>query len=249
MATQSDPELQGTSDLIKSVSVSPSKRDSKYYKSRILEYLSAWGTNQYIGGVFEAPNLWSADIVGVKYSGRISEFEIKVSRADLLGEIKAVQKALEPDSVTATTKNWANVEMGFNIYKVTETTLSRTKVEKHHYYLTSPRNSFRPNNFYFAVPTDLVALAIEKTKGLKYGVFDADALRVAKRSQILHDDTHATKTYIDLLNRLSVMYRDISTGKHAIREDLLNKVAKEYNLEYGSVGWMRLMGVIKQYET
>lgn len=224
------------------------KKNAKYYKHRILRYLASWGTNNYIGGVHEAPNLWSADVLGIKYSGKISEFEIKTSRSDLLSEIKAIRKALEPDSVTVSTKNQYGFDMGFEIFKVVETKLSQTKIEKHHHYLTSPRRSFRPNSFYFAVPSHLVECAVEQTQGLKYGVFDADALRIVKRAMALHSESHMNSTYIHMLNRLSVMYRDLENDKPSLRYDVLYKVAEHYNLEVGSVGYMRLMEVMKKYE-
>lgn len=230
--------------------VAPSpKKDAKYYKHRILRYLASWGTNNYIGGVHEAPNLWSADVVGIKYSGKVSEFEIKTSRPDLLGEIKAIRRALEPESVTSTRQNSFGFDMGFEMYRVAETKLSSTKIEKHHHYLTSPRSgSFRPNSFYFAVPSHLVDVAIENTQGLKYGVFDADALTIVKKARSLHAEPHDNTTYIHMLNRLSVMYRDLENEKPGLRFDVLYKVAEQYNLEFGSVGYMKLMEVMKNYE-
>lgn len=222
-------------------------KDASYYKQRLISYFASWG-NQYVGSVFEAPNLWSADVVACKYSGKLSEFEVKVNRNDLLGEVAAIRRALEPQSVTITTQNRFGLEMGFERAIVADTNLSKTKIEKHHHYLVRPRKSFRPNQFYFAVPTTLVKLATENTIGLSYGVFDADTLTIIKKARSLHSDIHPNTTYIHMLNRLSVMYRDIQNREKAIRYSVLQAVAEHYNLEYGSVGHMRLMKVAKQWE-
>jgi hypothetical protein len=222
-------------------------KDSAYYKKRLIRYFASWG-NQYVGAVFEAPNLWSADVVACKYGGRFSEYEIKVSRADLLGEIAAIRRALEPDSITIGKWNNYDVETGYDRIIVNDTKLSKTKIEKHHHYLVRPRKSFRPNQFYFVVPAPLVDVAVERTAGLKYGVFNADALTIVKKAMSLHFEEHATTTYVHMLNRMSVMYRDIQSGEAGIRYDVLYRVAKHYGLDYGSVGYMRLMEVMKEYQ-
>lgn len=221
--------------------------DSAYYKARLVSYFSSWNNSKYVGAVYEAPNLWSADVVACRYNGLMSEYEIKVSRSDLLGEIAAIRRALEPDAITI--GRWSNYDIytGYDRIIVNETKLSKTKIEKHHHYLVRPRKSFRPNQFYFAVPTHLVPIAVEKLSGLKYGVLDADTLTIAKKAQSIHHEDHETSVYIHMLNRLSVMYRDINNSKRVIRDDVLQRVAEHYDLEYGSVGWMRLMEVSKQY--
>lgn len=229
-------------------SVTVPKHNAAYYKDRLVGYFSSWNNSQYVGAVYEASNLWSADVVACKYSGLMSEFEIKVSRPDLLGEIAAIRRALEPDAVTI--GKWTNYDRftGYDRYVVNETKLSKTKIEKHHHYLVQPRKSFRPNQFYFAVPTHLVPVAAENLRGLKYGVLDADTLTIAKKAQSIHHEVHETAVYIHMLNRLSVMYRDINNGKRAVRNDVLQKVANKYNLEYGSVGYLRLMEVMREYD-
>ncbi len=221
---------------------------SAYYKRRLINYFASWGTQQYVGAVFEAPNLWSADVVACRYSGKLSEFEIKVSRSDLLGEIAAVKRALEPQSVVTTTQNSFGFELGYEVVKVSDTKLSKTKVEKHHHYLVRPRKSFRPNQFYFAVPTGLVELAAENTKGLKYGVFDADKLTVVKRALSLHSDEHPNSTYIHLFNRLNVIHHQTVKDMNVARDGVLQMVAEHYDIEYDSVGYLRLMEVKKKWE-
>jgi hypothetical protein len=67
-------------------------------KQRLMNYTSSF-SSPYMGGVWEAKNLWSADFVAVKWGGRITEFEIKVTLADLRGEVAAIRQALLPNTI------------------------------------------------------------------------------------------------------------------------------------------------------
>lgn len=63
-----------------------------------MSYTNAFST-PYMGGVWEAANLWNGDFIAVKWDGRITEFEIKVSLADLRGEVAAIREALKPGTI------------------------------------------------------------------------------------------------------------------------------------------------------
>src|SRR4051794_10602086 len=132
-------------------------------KHKLIRYLNGFGTN-YTGAVYEAANLSNADVIGVKYDGKISEFEIKVSRADLRGELAAIRAALVPDSVEQVEMPWGSPRQRVR----TDIKLSHTKIMKHRHYLFehmkdeyNGREFFYPNTFYFAVPSDLVVQALE----------------------------------------------------------------------------------------
>lgn len=98
----------------------------------------------------------NGDVVGVRNSGYIVEFEIKVTAQDLRNEIKSIQGALCGDM---------------------RLSYSRSKFYKHEKYLGKDMSkygyvdtSYRPNLFYFVVPIELEKIAVDGVKGTPYGV-------------------------------------------------------------------------------
>lgn len=43
------------------------KRAAAHYKNKLCQHFNAWG-NDYCGAIHEAPNLWSADVLAMKYN-------------------------------------------------------------------------------------------------------------------------------------------------------------------------------------
>jgi hypothetical protein len=131
--------------------------------------------------------------------------------------------------------------------------LSHTKIEKHHHYLVEHKKPamsyewspimFYPNIFYFAVPTSLVHSAVELVSGLPYGVFDLGKMAVVMKAKSLRKEGHVAGTYKDLFNRSCVMRRDLMDSLEGRRQEILELVAKEFDLEPSSVGYMRLMRI------
>jgi len=176
-------------------------------KDQLCTYVSHQ-SSQYMGSVWESVHHWNADFIAVKWNGEISEFEIKVSKSDLVGEIKAVRRALEKDSVRID-----QLRFGGGQRAIVETTkLSASKVEKHHHYLVSQRPLFRPNLFYFAVPLELVEIAKELTVGTKYGVFSIDQRLIVKKATKLHREPHSNSTILQLFSRAcTIRYTRLTT--------------------------------------
>ncbi len=109
----------------------------------------------YLGLFTEAFS--SADVMGVRNSGYIVEFEIKVTKQDLRNELKSIQCALSNDMRGC---------------------YSNSKFFKHELYLGKTKDrytyetvGYKPNLFYFIVPIELEKIAVEGVKGTPYGVY------------------------------------------------------------------------------
>lgn len=218
-------------------------------KQRLMGYAGAWGST-YMGGVWEAANLWNADFLAVKRNGKITEFEIKVSQADLRGEVAAIREALKPGTIQEQTNMF-----GTRKRVRAEIKLSHTKIEKHHHYLVEHKRPdmrptapilFYPDIFYFAVPNELVTSAVSLLKGLPYGVFDLNAQKVVVKPRTIRTEIHDAGTYRDLFNRSCVMRRDLGDQLTSNKYGLLHRLAESYQLEPGTPGYMRLMAYGKE---
>src|SRR6478752_2399050 len=205
-------------------------------KNRLMGYATGFNT-PYMGGVWEAKNLWSADFIAVKWDGRITEFEIKTSAADLRGEVAAIREALKPGTIEEQTNMF-----GTRKRVRAEIKLSHTKIEKHHHYLVDHKRPdlrptasilFYPNTFYFAVPSELVELAVRLVQGLPYGVFNLDSLSVAAKAKSLRIEAHDAGTYKNLFSRACTMRADLGREMYSQRLEVLNLVANEYGFEPG----------------
>lgn len=139
------------------------------------------------------------DIISLTKSDRLVEYEIKVSKADLMGELNSV-KTCKNQMLMNTHNRAIQGEQQMQIGDKTVTAHFRgnifepeglykdigkcSKLDKHERYLIpkpSERTAFgdydhpyRPNQFYFAVPGDLVELAMSVCEGTAYGVINLD---------------------------------------------------------------------------
>lgn len=176
------------------------------YKKLIKQHLYA---KNYGGVVEESSNHWNADIIGVNFNGEVNEFEIKVSIADLRGEVKAIKRAIQ-GGIYKDIQRPSQGYFTYNEVKVEEK-VSLTKLEKHYCYLvgdrqggmsfsgtvdeerqinssgsTNKRECFVPYKFYFAVPTFLVEEAKSLLKDVpNYGIMDADTGEIKKNARKL----------------------------------------------------------------
>jgi hypothetical protein len=215
-------------------------------KKLLMAYVTDLNT-PYMGGVWESANLWNADFLAVKWDGRITEFEIKVSLADLRAEVAAIREALKPGTIQEQTNMF-----GTRKRVRADIKLSHTKIEKHHHYLVEHKTPdmrptaptlFYPNIFYFAVPNELVASAAALLKGLPYGVFDLDSLKVIIKPRTIRTEPHNAGTFIHLFNRSCVMRRDLMISLEGRRQAILELVAKEFDLEPIAPAYRRLMKI------
>jgi hypothetical protein len=224
---------------------------SKDAKKRLSFYVRNQ-SSQYMGGVWESVHHWNADFIAVKWDHKITEFEIKVSRADLRSEIGAVKFSLE-ENVFEQYELWGRLHQRVR----RDVSLSTTKVEKHHHYLVERKKdhftgsentgSFRPNLFYFAVPHVLVDYAIEQTQGLKYGVFDLDAMRIVSRGSKLHDEAHSMSSIFHLFSRACTLQFENSRESLHYIEMLTTYLAEQYGHEFGSLGWIKLHKTVQKF--
>lgn len=138
-----------------------------------------------------------ADLFGIRDNGYSHEFEVKVSRQDLMGELNSIQAVLNEG----------------NIFE--KTTIS--KASKHKHYINgSPTNPYmifdtrRPNQFSFAVIKELEELAVEKLKGTPYGLYVVvDDTKLTQRvdprcvikAKYLHKDKVDQKVYLNILRK------------------------------------------------
>lgn len=198
--------------------------------------------NGYVGAVHEVPGLNNADVIAVK-RGTIQEFEIKCSKADLVGEMrcarvtagiesirgytrKEVQLALETDDVERSAEQ---IEM---IYDRGHT-LSRTKLDKHRLYLLKPdqrpirpawaHTDFIPNTFYWCIPYELMEICKELNKGLPYGIYVHDLPQNSKYhmkfivtpARSLKPKHDFGRIYATLFNRSTTLWSEArGTVKH-----------------------------------
>jgi hypothetical protein len=166
--------------------------------------------NGYVGAVYEIPELNNADVVAVKHGGKIQEFEIKVSRADLVGELRAARVAAGLDDIKTYIKKDVQANLfGDSIERTPEQieaiynmghTLSKTKLEKHRFYLNPehpgrdrmawevstnyfPPKRFVPNTFYWCISVELMEICKTLNKGLPYGIYVYDLPQTSKYYQ------------------------------------------------------------------
>jgi hypothetical protein len=196
------------------------------YKKHIKRHLYA---KNYGGAVEESVNHWNADIIGVNFKGETNEFEIKVSVADLKGEIKAINRALQ-GGIYKSNENQRGL-WSYNRVEVEEK-VSLTKLEKHYCYLVGPkmaymtftgtaaerdrleptddtRSCFVPSKFYFTVPTEMVELAKELLKKVPYyGVMNADTGEIKKAAKLLPRRNIRSEDYLNLFMRACTEWRD-----------------------------------------
>jgi hypothetical protein len=142
------------------------------------------------------------------------EYEIKVSKSDLIGEVRCARVAWGLDGIHDYVRANKN-----------GLALSSTKLYKHKHYATGEAHTYGgvkrlvPSKFYFAVPNVLADYAVQAVKGLPYGVWCGNS--VIKPAKKLEHRNNNTRSLIDMLNRACIERKYI---KKAIQLDALNKV-------------------------
>lgn len=191
--------------------------------------------NGYVGAVYEAPNLNSADVIAVRHGGNIQEFEIKVSKADLVGEMRCARVAKGLDDLRSYMRRPVQLAIDGSTDMTDEQrgvlreyghTLSKTKLDKHRMYLTevgrevrhpyglSARRPFVPNTFYWCVPSALVDICRQLNKGLPYGIYVFDLAQTERYHQkfIVKGCRSLTaqgdRVYFELFNRASTLLQE-----------------------------------------
>lgn len=184
-------------------SESGTQMTSKQVKATLLKRFTFF--NGFVGAVHEAANLNSADVIAVKHGGKIQEFEIKCSRADLIGELRCARVAFGLDEISKYLKRGVQQNL---INDGVERTpdqveaikqyghgLSKTKLTKHKLYLSdegrtppkqygwSPAKPFVPHQFYWCIPHELLAICRELNDGLPYGIYVYDMPQSSKYYQ------------------------------------------------------------------
>lgn len=205
--------------------------DSKTAKTIIKDRCAEWG-NDYAAAVEEVTNTRSADLIAVEWGGRITEFEIKVSRSDLRGEVRAIFAAMTPGIMRSMDVGYGSTEKRW--YITPDTKLSRTKIDKHHHYIVETHREhdrmagnnwvmmFKPHRFYFAVPGELVEYAKELLKPIKqYGVYCIETGKIEKRAYALHTEQLPSRVYFDLLTR-ACTERNHAMRDYRIAQDKLD---------------------------
>jgi len=181
--------------------------------------------NDYAGAVEEVTNTWNADLIAVKWGGEVVEYEIKCSKQDLVGEIRAIRAAMDE----ATMEMVPRYQLAFTrpddepiplVAKIkADIKLSHTKITKHRHYLVKQeekdrwgrnRRQFRPHKFYFAVPTELVEVAKTELKGIKqYGVYNVETGEIVKKAFRIHHDDVGDGVFFDLFTRACTERADV----------------------------------------
>lgn len=157
----------------------------------------------YLCGVTEGIN--SSDVLAVSRNKRFTtEFEIKVSRSDLLGEWKAIKAVFQRK----------NKQIGL-LKDEPMIKCSHTKYYKHKVYLdfegiAHERQwiNFRPNRFCFVVPPELCDLAKLVVENTPYGVKTIElypnGMKECIRAKHLHKDSIREVDMEKIISRLMV---------------------------------------------
>ena len=145
-----------------------------------------------------------ADVFGLNKNLWRVEFEIKVTRFDLKGELKAISSILT----------------GFKLPKKAH------KIDKHRLYLgkTDENNTGKeiPNFFYFFVPKLLGAYCLMNIRNTPYGLWtydEKDGIYCSKKATRMHELPITNKELIDISRRLT--YENIALRKKSL--DVIKK--------------------------
>lgn len=176
------------------------------------------------------------DILSLTKSENLIEYEIKISRADLMGELNSVKKCKH--MILTRNMNRHNQQINMlggnkvhirgNVFVDEEAEAEYEKIgkcsklDKHERYLIAKPSTqgaygyfeqpYRPNQFYFAVTADLVDLAMQVCEGLPYGVIDLNGLNgsssVKKKAGFIHRDVPSRYDIWRMARSLSFGYWD-----------------------------------------
>lgn len=150
-----------------------------------------------------------ADIFSVSDALFSYEFEIKVNKGDLQGELRSIREIYYP------TPEWDREED-----PIPPRQYCMPKLSKHKNYLDHESFGVRPNRFFFAVTSDLLHLAVSELKNTPYGVIELNEnfweCAVRKKSKALHDEEISTDVLHHMVKKSSL---EIAT----LREKLLEQ--------------------------
>jgi hypothetical protein len=189
--------------------------------------------NGYVGAVYEAANINSADVIAVKHGGIVQEYEIKVSRADLVGEMRCARVAKGLDDAAKYQRSDYEEPAGQlqmsefmkRKYLKSQYTLSATKLTKHKMYLTgegregekfysfAPPKPFVPNTFYWCIPHSLLEICQQLNVGLPYGIYVFDMPMTSYAQKFIVKPARSLggqgdRLYFELFNRASTQWSD-----------------------------------------
>jgi len=171
----------------------------------------------YIGAVTEYDG---ADIIGIRRTLYVSEFEIKTSKNDLIRELKIIANILGEENLLYTNKE-------------NEKIYSNTKYSKHRINLREKMKmryyGFTPNEFSYIVPMELADIVYKYIKDTKYGAYMIEpdersyfksSIEEIKRPQKIHDKKIDEREIIKF-------FRKLSTENDSLREKIYrNEVYK-----------------------
>jgi len=165
----------------------------------------------YLGAVTEYDG---ADVIGIKRSLYVSEFELKTSKSDLIRELKIVGVILNQENILYAEKK---------IY-------SNLKYYKHKNYLKNYPNlrsyDFNPNEFSFIVIEEFKEIVIDYIKDTKYGAYSIRNtsgyyfIDELKKPQKLHNKKIDSGDFLKL-------FRKTSTENNFLREKLYFQIKDE----------------------
>ena len=142
----------------------------------------------------------NADVFSLTNADYSNEFEIKVNRGDLLSELNTIRYIKNPPAVYDPQED-----------PIRQRTPSTNKLGKHSLYLSNLGLLdivSVPNKFYFAVPKELVELAIQRTQGTPYGVVKISdkwfEVNIEKPAEYLHKKKVEERIKRFLLRKTSV---------------------------------------------
>lgn len=136
-----------------------------------------------------------ADVAAITPTRKLYEIEIKVTKADLMGEIKSIQTVLREDTLFEAPKGMK-------------------KYTKHWHYLKNAHSDVMiPNKFFFAVPPFLIKETLQYLKDTPYGLVDKDGF-VKKLAKDLHDRKINDKTLIKFAQKVCVRGYQNRDWKH-----------------------------------
>lgn len=135
-----------------------------------------------------------ADLYGITDAGFTHEFEVKVDRGDLMGELKAIKFHSAPQQ------------------KIGEERVVMSKSGKHGSYLSGYKHGGsaeyeygvgRPNKFSFVVTEALAPLAKEWLKGTPYGIFQVcdGGPECIKKADYLHKEKAGQVVWMNILRK------------------------------------------------
>ena len=164
-----------------------------------------------------------ADLFGILSSQYTHEPEVKASKADLAGELRAIEywKKSDQIAIDQTEARYAPVSKG----------------GKHHIYLRGDREAFTgiyarvPNKFSFVVPFDLQDFALKAIEGTPYGLFCIDihengghpwiSAGCQKKAGYLHKEKAHDAVAATLLRKacteVEVLRRHLAKGKRCTK--------------------------------